>query len=240
MILYRYISINSRFDSIFTTRQLYFNNPSNFNDPFDCNYVLDTSATAAEKTTYITNSMNAQGGFTPADINAAVTKALNNHASWDQLVNGAKDRFLARIGVVCFSKTNENPLLWAHYTDKHQGVCLVFDTKKDTVFFDKVLEIKYRENYPRINFIRDRARFDELVLTKSNDWIYEQEVRAIKDNFGLQTFNKNCLVGIIFGCKTDINEVTRVKNLLTANGYNISTQKAILRQASYGLDFQDI
>ena len=240
MIIYKYTGISPNLDDSIVNRRLYFNKPQNFNDPFDCNFILETNCSAHEKTNYITTNMAGQG-FTQDQIDAAVNKALNNHSSWDQLINDGKDRFLGRIGVCCFSKTDENPLLWAHYSEKHKGVCLVFDTSKDTVFFDRVFSVKYRSNYPKINFITNRSRFDELVLTKSIDWIYEQEVRVMKDvGANLYTFNADALVGVIFGCKTGIAEVSRIKTLLTANGYNISTQKAILRQGSFGLDFQNI
>lgn len=240
MILYKYTGISTNLDDSLVHHRLYFNNPQNFNDPFDCNFILETDCSATEKTNYITSSMNGQG-FSQDQIDAAVNKALNNPSSWDQLINDGKDRFLSRIGVCCFSKTDENPLLWAHYSDKHKGVCLVFDTTKDTAFFDRVYSVKYRSNYPRINFIKDRSRFDELVLTKSIDWIYEQEVRVMKDiGAQLYDFNPNSLIGVIFGCKTGIAEINRIKALLTANGYNLFTKKATLRQGSFGIDFQDI
>lgn len=240
MILYRYISIDEHFDNIITKREVYFNNPSKFNDPFDCNYILDTTSTVEEKTNFITMLIENIPVFVPGDINTLFTKIINNPDLFDRKVNISKDKSLARLGVLCFSKTNENPLLWAHYSDKHRGVCLIYDTQKDKILFDRTMEIMYRANYPKINFIKERARFDELVLTKSNDWIYEQEVRAIKTNFGIQNFHKDSLIGIIFGCKTDPNEIKRIKDLLTANNFNITTQKAMLRKASYGLDFVDI
>lgn len=240
MIIYKYTGISDNLNDSLVNGRLFFNNPQNFNDPFDCNFLLETDCSAQEKTEYIVNSMYGQG-FSQAQIDEAVNKALNNPNSWDNLINDAKERFLNRIGVCCFSKTNENPLLWAHYSDKHKGVCLVFDTSKSPDFFSRTYSIKYRSNYPRINFIRERSRFDELVLTKSIDWIYEQEVRVMKDTGGqLYNFDKASLVGIIFGSKTGIGEITRIKALLVTNGYNTFTQKASLRQASFGLDFQDI
>jgi hypothetical protein len=242
MIIYKYTGISANLDDSLTNHRLFFNNPQNFNDPFDCNFILETDCSAAEKTNYITTNINMRRQILPQpQIDASVNQALNNHASWDQIINDSKDRFLSRIGVCCFSKTDENPLLWAHYSDKHKGVCLVYDTLKDPSFFDRVYSVKYRSNYPRINFIKDRTRFDELVLTKSIDWIYEQEVRVMKQvGAQLYTFNADSLIGIIFGCKTGIGEVNRIKDLLTASGYNIFTKKATLRQGSFGIYFQDI
>ena len=240
MIIYKYTGISPNLDDSLINRRLYFNNPQNFNDPFDCNFILETDCSAQEKTNYITTNMTGQG-FSQDQIDAEVNRLLNNNGAWDQLVNSGKDRFLSKIGVCCFSKTDENPLLWAHYSDKHKGVCLVFDTSKDAAFFDKVYSVKYRSNYPRINFIQHRNRFDELALTKSIDWIYEQEVRTMKDvGAQLYDFNTDALVGVIFGCKTGMTEVNRIKALLTTNGYNIFKKKAVLRQGSFGIDFQDI
>src|SRR5574340_35150 len=34
-------------------------------------------------------------------------------------------------GLLCFSKSWRHPMLWAHYADKHGGVCLGFDVNDD-------------------------------------------------------------------------------------------------------------
>jgi hypothetical protein len=240
MVIYKYTGISNYLDASLINHELYFNNPQNFNDPFDCNFILDTDCSVIEKTNYIRENM-ARQGFLQDKIDDIVTKALNDYEFWGQMIKKGKDKFLNQIGVSCFSKTNENPLLWAHYSEKHKGICLVFETTLDREFFDRTYDVKYRSNYPKINFIRDRARFDELVLTKSIDWIYEQEVRVMKDT-GSKTysFDPSALIGIIFGCKTAIAEVIRIKDLLVANGYNIFTKKATLRQGSFGFDFENI
>ena len=38
------------------------------------------------------------------------------------------DRRNGTAGVLCFSKSWTNPVVWSHYTDQHRGVCLGFDT----------------------------------------------------------------------------------------------------------------
>ncbi len=38
-----------------------------------------------------------------------------------------KDYLNRHFGVICFSKRWSNPVLWAHYADKHRGICLGFD-----------------------------------------------------------------------------------------------------------------
>ena len=31
-----------------------------------------------------------------------------------------------KFGFLCFSKDASNPVLWSHYGERHQGMCLVF------------------------------------------------------------------------------------------------------------------
>src|SRR5687768_11905572 len=37
----------------------------------------------------------------------------------------------ATLGALCFSQGCDNPVLWSHYADKHQGICLGFDIHDD-------------------------------------------------------------------------------------------------------------
>src|SRR3989304_9386747 len=38
-----------------------------------------------------------------------------------------KDKMSRRYGMLCFCKGWHNPLLWSHYSDRHQGMCLGFE-----------------------------------------------------------------------------------------------------------------
>ena len=80
-------------------------------------------------------------------------------------------------GLICFSESWSNPVLWSHYADKHQGLALGFDIKK--------------QHLHKIKYIGDRPLFDidnwtegekhkaiELSLgQKFLHWSYEQEQR---------------------------------------------------------------
>ena len=39
-------------------------------------------------------------------------------------------------GIACFTTKNDNTLLWSHYADEHQGICLEFD------FYEEIKLIK--------------------------------------------------------------------------------------------------
>lgn len=86
-------------------------------------------------------------------------------------------------GILCLSNTWQNPVLWAHYADRHRGVCLGFEVPEN--FLGKFLEkIRYAEtplvapasqNEWDINFMT------ELMHTKFMHWKYEDEYRMWVD-----------------------------------------------------------
>jgi hypothetical protein len=45
----------------------------------------------------------------------------------------AIETFARRFGALCFSRSWKSPLLWAHYADKHPGICLGLDIADDYV-----------------------------------------------------------------------------------------------------------
>ena len=96
-----------------------------------------------------------------------------------QAVEGWRDQINASKGVICFSSTWENPVLWGHYADKHRGMALGFEVKDDLLF--RVRYENYRFELPR-DPVSNRAKPDEetvdrILSTKFSDWKYENEWR---------------------------------------------------------------
>lgn len=84
-------------------------------------------------------------------------------------------------GVLCFSRSWRNPLLWSHYANKHRGICLGFDVSKS-----QLREIKYVSGRPKIkpnHYLKSSEGRHEtavdLLITKFADWEYEDEIRMI-------------------------------------------------------------
>jgi hypothetical protein len=83
-------------------------------------------------------------------------------------------------GVICFSETWKSNLMWAHYADKHKGICLGFDIEQ-TPQLTKIDYFHQRKTLPK-NYKNDlKSIATELLETclkvKSIDWEYEQEHR---------------------------------------------------------------
>ena len=45
-------------------------------------------------------------------------------------VRAWKEDFHRTKGILCFSRTWDNPVLWSHYSEKHRGICLTFNVKR--------------------------------------------------------------------------------------------------------------
>jgi hypothetical protein len=79
--------------------------------------------------------------------------------------------FSLRFGVVCFSLSWQNPLLWSHYGDRHRGMALGVDLNPA-----KCRKVRYVKTRPQLRTV-DLAVANKLLSTKYIDWKYEQEVR---------------------------------------------------------------
>lgn len=93
--------------------------------------------------------------------------------------NRFKEGMAKKCGVLCFSRSWSNPVLWSHYADKHHGVCLGFEVP------DKFLTpVSYQAKRLEMNLERQLAAgvIDDklgitLLTTKFEDWRYEDELR---------------------------------------------------------------
>ena len=90
-------------------------------------------------------------------------------------------------GVLCFSASWKSTLMWAHYGDKHKGMCLGFEIE-DGPHLTKIEYASKRLPSP-IDFSKPLAGIDQDMLTKClnvkhSGWKYEKEYRlrvSLKD-----------------------------------------------------------
>lgn len=102
--------------------------------------------------------------------------------------------FMKKHGVISFSETYDNLLMWSHYASEHKGIAVEFNIDMESPFslfnvnhisgasdlkFGKVNYRKKRE-YPAVFGVDDVSMVAEhYYLTKSDEWIYEKEHRFI-------------------------------------------------------------
>ncbi|RQU90473.1 DUF2971 domain-containing protein [Burkholderia cenocepacia] len=162
------------------------------------------------------------------------------------------DVLIEKIRVCCFSKRNDNLLLWAHYAENHRGICLEYDIP-DEIFKTQFLPISYSESQPIIEQINrypagdpNAGRLlmemkDAVFLTKSEDWKYEEEWRMLRITENLSgKGEKHTIPGnlsaIYFGLHT--SEAARnIVTKLATSAPPVEFWQASLRSGYFSLEF---
>lgn len=84
-----------------------------------------------------------------------------------------------RYGLLCFSRSWRNPVMWSHYALNHTGLCVGFDVDPSLVQDVQYVSERLHPNLAPEN-LRDyigEAQMLELSATKFIGWSYEEEVR---------------------------------------------------------------
>ena len=126
-----------------------------------------------------------------------------------------KEKLHKNTGLICFSQSWENPVLWSHYADKHRGICLGFDAPDDlpkpVIYTPDALKVAHSEKKSLPKITEDFMK--SLLLTKFVDWRYENEVRLFvgldhktaESGLYFYSFSKNfSLKEVILGPRCDL------------------------------------
>ncbi|MGS4346862.1 DUF2971 domain-containing protein [Myroides odoratus] len=142
-------------------------------------------------------SQNLQGPIYVQKIIDIVEKAVRktrinvvfNFSSFIKELERLTRKFFKNSYVTCFSETNDNYLMWSHYSSSHSGICLEFSSKnrgdfayenkglrkpnaekyderasewdmKSIIYKDQIWKVTYSTEQSYVNFFRFRAVFD--------------------------------------------------------------------------------
>lgn len=235
--LYRYRPINPNEIEALEKGYLWFSSANDLNDPFEGSIKLkevakDTSMQISLQTTVSINGGNPEVRKNIFEITNLIRQS-NDYYKW------AFQSMLPKTKVCCFSKTNTDKLMWAHYANNHKGMVLEYDISFDIDLFKFAIPVIYHEKLPEINFMGQQDKSIVSVLkNKSHDWSYEQEVRLINDNpAGTPNkirINLEALRSIIFGYRTSKEDIEKIKTALKKFPH-IEYQQSRLSEDEYEL-----
>lgn len=231
--LYKYTSCDEFIlDNLFHNK-LWYSSPSNFNDVFDSRYYFDKDALCNNLISVLGKGQNLRKGSYA--WKGAYAIAQKNSVKLEAVL----DDFRIHCGVTCFSETNDNLLMWAHYADSHRGICIEYDLLSISnktnfipvpiIYTDKRVSVSSLD-VENINV--DAMRMCIYILTsKSTIWDYEQEWRIIRDRGACGTNwdeNKKGAIldmvepsSIILGCQIAENNEKKVYNFCNQNKINL-------------------
>jgi hypothetical protein len=113
--------------------------------------------------------------LTPFDLS-------NQNDRW--AFHATRDELSLRFGLVCFSAEWKNPVIWAHYSDKHRGLCLGFEIPEEVekTRTKRVEYISKPEPFPRnLASLSSEQQFgviQTMLYKKYASWAYEREIRT--------------------------------------------------------------
>ena len=239
-VLYKHTSISNNLYKSLINSELWFSAPTSFNDPFDCQISDQTEWTDELILEYVTKTSIANG----ENIDPQMVVNLNqkNPGSFNEFFTRNFKKTLSTIGVTCFLQKPDNLLLWAHYSASHTGVCLKFDITQDPELFALTFAVKYADKYPSFDYFKEREQLaNKVILTKSNHWGYENEVRTLQKKSGSYPFNKSCLKEIIFGCNAAQSEIKTIRNIITSANYpDLKLRQVKLLNNAFDIEIVDI
>lgn len=265
MEIFKYISPTDQYIENIKNRVIYFQNPLNFNDPFDTVIEAERRATESEWKEYLIRQGNSKEE-TEFWINT-MRKEHPKNSVYFTLPGKSSVRENSRVS--CFSKNNLNILLWGHYADKHKGFCLGFrTTQKQNAqgiliesgqlenydlpnvpdYFLPFYEIEYKEEMPaKVNPItsKDSNYIWPFFKTKFIDWKYEEEVRFLlfermlkgKDTI---TYIPDTLESVVVGLKTSKGDIIKIRNAVRDSGCSIVWKKTKMHKKNYALEIEEI
>lgn len=187
---YKYLPFSEGSLQTIVAGTMKFANALDFNDPFDCHPCFDLEhikeLPALKRELF--KAAAERRGLSPAQRLRRKGEFLARLRDGIQDGSFRKGQ-IERIGVVSLSRSGTNILMWSHYADLHRGFLLEFripvsGTARDgIVAMDRLLPfpVKYQSTRPTIKIGLEIPEdlVEKMVLTKSDDWAYEQEERVV-------------------------------------------------------------
>jgi len=224
MKLYKYRPLTEHTYQSILNNYIWLSSPDTFNDPFDCHlrddyFVFSNELVENDETDMFGNY---------------------NNGYYDHVIYPA---YLAN-GVGCFSETNDGILMWSHYANSHQGVCLEYDFGTLSNYFYKV---NYTSTYPLITYseflasgIKNSMNYIYKALyTKCKVWEYEKEWRIILPGYNNKKleYSPKALNAIYLGCNISTNQFNKLVDTFSGNTYRPKIFQSKMDYCSFTLNY---
>jgi hypothetical protein len=255
--LYHYQGPNlCRLEDILKNKRVYFSNPADFNDPWDCQPFFDSlnldDATCREKWGI---QLERELAKIPPQARDTLRELPGKWYDHQAVLRNVIEKMT--IGhskaaqqwrIYCLTPYAKSLLMWAHYGDKHCGVCLEFNATRQ---FGLAYKVTYRDELLPVgpDIREDHKALAELtVLTKSKEWEYEREYRmlsrekALDPTFALTTEDNYfplppvSLTAIIMGWAADKE---KIRDMVRKFWPGLNLKRAVKRPHEYHIDIVD-
>lgn len=237
MKFYRYRPLTLRDHESLCNSTIFYADPAKFNDPLDSKPSISIDIDM-DTLRYLFQHMweneraNVQDvrekmqqikyDLTCPDIQDAV---LYEQSVYRQEIEGILIDIMGKYRVLSLSRVNDSALMWSHYANSHEGMCVEYEISEEDVpdWFQKVIYGNERlisascvyDWFVNANEKSRRKAFEVTFFHKANDWKYEQEWRhVVRDNGRPHRHSELDISGIYFGMKCPSYAIVSTVKLL--------------------------
>ena len=242
---------------------LFLNSRTKFNDPFDSRPIIQNDLSNSAIRDYFNNVI--EHPYHPTRSFSKIMQITELKATGrTHLKRGAievvkaglnktANKVLDEAGLLSFSQTAENPLLWGHYAASYTGICAIFRRTASTISSLAVCaRVSYVSERPRLPLsllhelgMRTIAHeslekiateiFHLSFLHKSDHWTYEKEARIFHPAHAFKKlpFDPQELVGFILGPNSSQELENKIRNEIRTRRPSLSLDKAVLSQTEF-------
>jgi hypothetical protein len=142
-ILYKYVGVGGL--DILEALRLKISSPVGFNDPFEFAPLFKKPTVSVVQQT---NKMNLPPDVLERFSNLFVSNWGEEEIRW---LRATLSKFVdENFGVICLSDKNDDLLMWAHYGDRHSGLCIGFDFSQFAIPIE-IHPINYSDDRPELD-----------------------------------------------------------------------------------------
>jgi Protein of unknown function (DUF2971) len=244
-------------------QKLILNSRTNFNDPYDSQPTIENDLSNSAIRSYLQDAI--QHPFNPSRSLLSTARLLELKASSrtclsrkniedikSGLHRSAKE-YLDSAGLLSFSLTADNPLLWGHYASSFTGVCAIFrrgtSANSALSLSARVAYVDKRPHLP-LSLMHELARrrrgntgLDDIAtqifflsfLHKSTHWAYEQEARIFHPFHAYKKlpFDHDELIGFILGPHSSGDLERKMRDQISTRRPLVSLHRSALSQNDF-------
>lgn len=224
--LYKYRSFDPRssesirqLTDILVWSRLWLSSPVAFNDPFDMSAkVISEGNVKGKRERLMTLAKRHGHNWSWKQRQNEVTKMMvRTDEDWARIAKDAFSKNIEQSGVCSFTEDPRSILMWSHYANHHQGLCLQFEIAQDPGTLLRAVNVEYNDQYPVLNWMEETAeQITPAMLRKHPNWAYEAEHRIVVPG-GANSyllFPAKALRAVILGCRANEQVVEAINNLL--------------------------
>ena len=233
--LYKYRSVSERSLKMLAEGKYYFAPAHSFNDPLDCAvepiYELPPIEKIIEHQAKVLQDNDGMS-FEEAVHKSQIIRTLSQtqlEKNLQELRDSIQNILRYEYGVLSLSARNDNILMWSHYADYHRGFCIEFKQSPGNPL-GSTQPVQYVKEYPRINYFDDLPGdiAKRTILTKANDWSYEEEWRGIHKADTQVRYTEDIITGIIFGLRMPDRHKGAICQIFESNKHMIFYQADLM------------